>query len=303
MKATWRSGDRRRALRFVVERALFRPTLSSLRTQLGWLPLSGNVTARSLRTVRPSQPIPPSSLASDLPPVLRSRPSWSSPPTSSFAPPLPPPRPLASLVHPAPTDRFPAHPAGPRLGRALPPPRPRPALDPRRDRRRPGRRRRPPRPGRLLRAGLGQGGRRPGRDHVHPSGQEEGRQVRNPFSCSLPLARLRGLSNGEAEPRVWADRVQVVLATGLPRRSQGPVPSIISFSTRSASSSSHSTLLLLVSSIASRLQDSEDENAQYTALRETWEEVGIDLADKGWLSVGQLGASLQHRVPPGWLLT
>lgn len=37
-------------------------------------------------------------------------------------------------------------------------------------------------------------------------------------------------------------------------------------------------------------QNPEDESAQYTALRETWEEVGIDLAEPGWLNIGQLGS-------------
>ncbi|KAL7408985.1 hypothetical protein BDY24DRAFT_404767 [Mrakia frigida] len=35
-------------------------------------------------------------------------------------------------------------------------------------------------------------------------------------------------------------------------------------------------------------KNAEDENAQYTALRETWEEVGIDLAEQTWLNIGQL---------------
>ncbi|GAA6028596.1 hypothetical protein JCM8097_007302 [Rhodosporidiobolus ruineniae] len=32
----------------------------------------------------------------------------------------------------------------------------------------------------------------------------------------------------------------------------------------------------------------DDESAEFTALRETWEEVAIDLADKDWISIGQL---------------
>lgn len=32
----------------------------------------------------------------------------------------------------------------------------------------------------------------------------------------------------------------------------------------------------------------EDESGRYTAMRETWEEVGIDLADKQWVCVGGL---------------
>ncbi|GAA6055225.1 hypothetical protein JCM3770_000723 [Rhodotorula araucariae] len=32
----------------------------------------------------------------------------------------------------------------------------------------------------------------------------------------------------------------------------------------------------------------DDESAEFTALRETWEEVGLDLAEKDWLSIGQL---------------
>lgn len=32
----------------------------------------------------------------------------------------------------------------------------------------------------------------------------------------------------------------------------------------------------------------EDEDEKYTAMRETWEEVGLDLAEKEWISVGQL---------------
>jgi 8-oxo-dGTP pyrophosphatase MutT (NUDIX family) len=36
-------------------------------------------------------------------------------------------------------------------------------------------------------------------------------------------------------------------------------------------------------------QEPEDENALYTAMRETWEEVGIDLAEqKEYLEIGQL---------------
>ncbi|TNY19370.1 NUDIX hydrolase domain-like protein, partial [Rhodotorula diobovata] len=32
----------------------------------------------------------------------------------------------------------------------------------------------------------------------------------------------------------------------------------------------------------------DDESAEFTALRETWEEVGLDLAEKDWISIGQL---------------
>ncbi|GAA6015824.1 hypothetical protein JCM10207_008809 [Rhodosporidiobolus poonsookiae] len=32
----------------------------------------------------------------------------------------------------------------------------------------------------------------------------------------------------------------------------------------------------------------DDESAQFTAMRETWEEVGLDLAEKDWISIGQL---------------
>lgn len=35
-------------------------------------------------------------------------------------------------------------------------------------------------------------------------------------------------------------------------------------------------------------QEAEDEDERYTAMRETWEEVGLDLAEKEWLAVGQL---------------
>ncbi|GAA5913973.1 hypothetical protein JCM5296_006716 [Sporobolomyces johnsonii] len=35
-------------------------------------------------------------------------------------------------------------------------------------------------------------------------------------------------------------------------------------------------------------QEPEDESAEFTALRETWEEVGLDLAEKEWISIGQL---------------
>ncbi|KAM0754860.1 hypothetical protein T439DRAFT_309686 [Meredithblackwellia eburnea MCA 4105] len=35
-------------------------------------------------------------------------------------------------------------------------------------------------------------------------------------------------------------------------------------------------------------QEAEDEDARYTAMRETWEEVGLDLAEKEWLAIGQL---------------
>lgn len=34
-------------------------------------------------------------------------------------------------------------------------------------------------------------------------------------------------------------------------------------------------------------QDPEDENAQFTALRETWEEVGIDLCERAFIPIGQ----------------
>lgn len=39
-----------------------------------------------------------------------------------------------------------------------------------------------------------------------------------------------------------------------------------------------------------QLQNPEDDSALFTALRETWEEVGIDLAEQNWLNIGQLGA-------------
>lgn len=42
-------------------------------------------------------------------------------------------------------------------------------------------------------------------------------------------------------------------------------------------------------------KDAEDEDGLYTAKRETWEEIGIDLADKGWLNVGRLGTSARRR--------
>ncbi|GAA5852103.1 hypothetical protein JCM9279_005058 [Rhodotorula babjevae] len=35
-------------------------------------------------------------------------------------------------------------------------------------------------------------------------------------------------------------------------------------------------------------QEPDDESAEFTALRETWEEVGLDLAEKDWISIGQL---------------
>ena len=35
-------------------------------------------------------------------------------------------------------------------------------------------------------------------------------------------------------------------------------------------------------------QEPTDESAQYTALRETWEEIGIDLAEKEFLQIGRL---------------
>ena len=35
-------------------------------------------------------------------------------------------------------------------------------------------------------------------------------------------------------------------------------------------------------------QEATDESAQYTALRETWEEIGIDLAEKEFLHIGRL---------------
>lgn len=35
-------------------------------------------------------------------------------------------------------------------------------------------------------------------------------------------------------------------------------------------------------------QEPDDENALFTAYRETWEEVGIDLAEKDFLEIGQL---------------
>ncbi|KAL8293371.1 hypothetical protein RQP46_000072 [Phenoliferia psychrophenolica] len=35
-------------------------------------------------------------------------------------------------------------------------------------------------------------------------------------------------------------------------------------------------------------QEPEDEDGRFTAMRETWEEVGLDLAEKEWLAVGQL---------------
>ncbi|GAA5870870.1 hypothetical protein JCM8547_001728, partial [Rhodosporidiobolus lusitaniae] len=35
-------------------------------------------------------------------------------------------------------------------------------------------------------------------------------------------------------------------------------------------------------------QEPDDESAEFTALRETWEEVGLDLAEKEWISIGQL---------------
>jgi 8-oxo-dGTP pyrophosphatase MutT (NUDIX family) len=41
-------------------------------------------------------------------------------------------------------------------------------------------------------------------------------------------------------------------------------------------------------------KDFEDEDGLYTAKRETWEEIGIDLADEGWLNVGRLGTSARR---------
>lgn len=35
-------------------------------------------------------------------------------------------------------------------------------------------------------------------------------------------------------------------------------------------------------------QEPDDQSAYYTALRETWEEIGIDLAEKEFLNVGRL---------------
>ncbi|GAA5933543.1 uncharacterized protein JCM15063_001343 [Sporobolomyces koalae] len=121
-------------------------------------------------------------------------------------------------------------------------------------------------------------------------------------STSLPINPSNAFPSSGSPPFVPSEVSQGAVEVGTDRRERTVLNQLDEFFAQPWVNHPATAIEVLYIKRASRASDKwsghvafpggrsepDDESAEFTAMRETWEEVGLDLAEREWISVGQL---------------